>query len=143
MESPGSGSGSGEKPSKAAECLSELNRIIETQHELLKWQKERIAELELQVAELRSRNARVLDEYERHLRTCTLHQQQQHLNNNLSISSHSALTAIQEKRQASLPVETSSSSGSVLCRRTFPCHQWKTTSFRSVHLLLFPLSHQV
>ncbi|XP_046724993.1 IQ motif and Sec7 domain ArfGEF 1a isoform X3 [Silurus meridionalis] len=129
MESPGSGSGSGEKPSKAAECLSELNRIIETQHELLKWQKERIAELELQVAELRSRNARVLDEYERHLRTCTLHQQQQHLNNNLSISSHSALTAIQEKRQASLPVETSSSSGSVLCRRTFPCHQWKTTSF--------------
>lgn len=108
MESPGTGpgqgsglgSGSGEKPSKAAECLSELNRIIEAQHELLERQKARIAELELQVAELRSRNARVHEEYERHLRTCTLHQHHQHQqqhNNSHSISTPSALTAIQEK----------------------------------------------
>ncbi|TUN98268.1 hypothetical protein Baya_16981 [Bagarius yarrelli] len=62
MEGLGSGSGSVEKPSKAAECLNELNRIIEAQHELLERQKSRIAELELQVAELRSRNARVHEE---------------------------------------------------------------------------------
>lgn len=89
-------SGSGEKPSKAAECLSELNRIIEAQHELLERQKARITELELQVAELRNHNARVHEEFERHLRTCPLQQHQQH-NNNLSISTLSALTAIQEK----------------------------------------------
>lgn len=92
MESPGSG----EKPRKAAECLSELNRIIAAQHALLERQKARIAELELQVAQLRSRNARVHEEYERHLRTCTL-QHQHHQHNNNSISSFSALTAIQEK----------------------------------------------
>lgn len=102
MESSGQGKcrgpGSGEKPSKAAECLSELNRIIEAQHELLERQRARIAELELQVAELRSRNARVHEEYKRHLRTCTLQQQQQHNNrHNISTSAISALTAIQEK----------------------------------------------
>ncbi|XP_047016373.2 uncharacterized protein LOC124628957 [Ictalurus punctatus] len=95
MESPGPGSV--EKPSKAAECLSELNRIIEAQHELLERQKARIAELELQVSELRSRNARLHEEYERHLRTCSLQQHQHHNNHSISISSLSALTAIQEK----------------------------------------------
>lgn len=104
MESPGSGPGSdsgpgsGEKPSKAAECLSELNRIIEAQHELLERQKARITELELQVAELRSRNARVHEEYERHLRTCPLQQQHhQHNIHSISIGALSALSAIQEK----------------------------------------------
>lgn len=47
------------------------------------------------------------------------------------------------RRHASLPVETSSSTISPLCRRTFPCRQWKSTSFRSVHLLLFSLSSHV
>ncbi|GAA6079752.1 IQ motif and Sec7 domain ArfGEF 1a isoform X1 [Tachysurus ichikawai] len=85
----GQGPGPGQNPSKAAECLIELNRIIETQHALLERQKTRIKELQLQVAELRSRN----EEYKRHLRTCSL--QHQH-NNNHNISS-SALTAIREK----------------------------------------------
>ncbi|KAK3519448.1 hypothetical protein QTP70_029367 [Hemibagrus guttatus] len=102
MESPGQGkcqgpgSGSGEKPSKAAECLSELNRIIEAQHELLERQRSRITELELQVTELRGRNARVHEEYQRHLRTCTL--QQHHTDHHsISTSTLSALTSIQEK----------------------------------------------
>lgn len=61
-----------EKPSKAAGYLKELNQIIETQQELLEKQKRRIDELEQQVAKLYHENARLQDEYQRHLATCRL-----------------------------------------------------------------------
>lgn len=59
-----------ENPSKAAEYLKELNKIIETQQELLEKQKLRIDELEQQVAKLYHENARLQDEHQRHLATC-------------------------------------------------------------------------
>nr|XP_028574796.1 IQ motif and SEC7 domain-containing protein 1 isoform X4 [Podarcis muralis] len=61
-----------ENPSKAAEYLKELNKIIETQQELLEKQKLRIDELEQQVAKLYHENARLQDEHQRHLATCRL-----------------------------------------------------------------------
>ncbi|XP_044307046.1 IQ motif and SEC7 domain-containing protein 3-like isoform X1 [Varanus komodoensis] len=61
-----------ENPSKAAEYLKELNKIIETQQELLEKQKLRIDELEQQVARLYHENARLQDEHQRHLATCRL-----------------------------------------------------------------------
>ncbi|XP_060094795.1 IQ motif and SEC7 domain-containing protein 3-like [Heteronotia binoei] len=61
-----------ENPSKAAEYLKELNKIIETQQELLEKQKLRIDELEQQVAKLYHENARLQDEHQRHLATCSL-----------------------------------------------------------------------
>ncbi|XP_053159406.1 IQ motif and SEC7 domain-containing protein 1 isoform X6 [Hemicordylus capensis] len=66
MESPA------ENPSKAAEYLKELNKIIETQQELLEKQKHRIDELEQQVAKLYHENASLQDEHQRHLATCRL-----------------------------------------------------------------------
>ncbi|XP_048347732.1 IQ motif and SEC7 domain-containing protein 1 isoform X2 [Sphaerodactylus townsendi] len=69
-----------ENPSKAAEYLKELNKIIETQQELLEKQKLRIDELEQQVAKLYHENACLRDEHQRHLATCSLlllQQQQQ------------------------------------------------------------------
>ncbi|KAM7041063.1 IQ motif and SEC7 domain-containing protein 1 [Acridotheres tristis] len=68
MESPA------ENPSKAAEYLKELNKIIETQQELLEKQKRRIDELEQQVAKLYHENACLQDEHHRHLATCRLQQ---------------------------------------------------------------------
>ncbi|XP_072512442.1 IQ motif and Sec7 domain ArfGEF 1a isoform X2 [Salminus brasiliensis] len=124
MESPS------ENPSKAAEYLTELNRIIETQQELLAKQRLRIEELEQQVADLHSENVCLRDEYERHLLTCRL---QQH--NSSSSSGGNALGCIQEnatheKRHASLPLDASENSLiSPMCRRTFPCRQWKSASF--------------
>ncbi|XP_053932408.1 IQ motif and SEC7 domain-containing protein 2-like isoform X1 [Cuculus canorus] len=66
MESPA------ENPSKAAEYLKELNKIIETQQELLEKQKRRIDELEQQVAKLYHENACLQDEHHRHLAACRL-----------------------------------------------------------------------
>lgn len=66
MESPT------ENPTRAAEYLKELNKIIETQQELLERQKGRIEELEQQVSDLCSENARVKEQYQRHLATCRL-----------------------------------------------------------------------
>ncbi|XP_067399897.1 IQ motif and SEC7 domain-containing protein 3-like isoform X1 [Emydura macquarii macquarii] len=68
MESPA------ENPSKAAEYLQELNKIIETQQELLEKQKRRIDELEQHVAKLYHENACLQDEHHRHLATCRLQQ---------------------------------------------------------------------
>lgn len=74
-----------ENPSKAAEYLQELNKIVETQQELLEKQKVRIDELELQVTELCRENACVTEQHQRHLATCRLHQ-----------GSHAILGAITE-----------------------------------------------
>lgn len=63
-----------DNPNKAAEYLKELNKIIETQQELLEKQKIRIEELEQQVTELCDENACLKDEYQRHLLTCRLQQ---------------------------------------------------------------------
>uniref|UniRef100_A0A673J0B7 IQ motif and SEC7 domain-containing protein 1-like n=1 Tax=Sinocyclocheilus rhinocerous TaxID=307959 RepID=A0A673J0B7_9TELE len=59
-----------ENPSKAAEYLKELNKIIETQQELLEKQKNRIEELEQQVCDLCQENACLKDQHQRHLATC-------------------------------------------------------------------------
>uniref|UniRef100_A0A673J0M3 IQ motif and SEC7 domain-containing protein 1-like n=1 Tax=Sinocyclocheilus rhinocerous TaxID=307959 RepID=A0A673J0M3_9TELE len=61
-----------ENPSKAAEYLKELNKIIETQQELLEKQKNRIEELEQQVCDLCQENACLKDQHQRHLATCRL-----------------------------------------------------------------------
>ncbi|KAM9758061.1 IQ motif and SEC7 domain-containing protein 1 isoform 2-T2 [Menidia menidia] len=64
MESPA------ENPSRAAEYLQELNRIIETQQGLLDQQRLRIQQLELQVADLCAENAFLHEQHRRHLDTC-------------------------------------------------------------------------
>ncbi|KAK2825651.1 hypothetical protein Q7C36_019578 [Tachysurus vachellii] len=112
--------------------MSVSDRTVLTAHALLERQKTRITELQLQVAELRSRNARVHEEYKRHLRTCSLQQHQHNNNHNIS----SALTAIREKRHDSLPVETSSSTMSSLYRGSLPCRQWKSASFSGPALVI-------
>ncbi|XP_041837700.1 IQ motif and SEC7 domain-containing protein 2 [Melanotaenia boesemani] len=63
-----------ENPSKAAEYLKELNKIIETQQGLLEKQRVRIEELELQVTDLCTENACLKDQHQRHLVTCRLQQ---------------------------------------------------------------------
>ncbi|XP_056129669.1 uncharacterized protein LOC130107212 [Lampris incognitus] len=126
-----------ENPSKAAEYLKELNKIIETQQELLEKQRVRIEELELQVSDLCKDNACLKDQHHRHLATCRL----QHGN------SHTTLGAIKEnviqekcesegsrgiRRHASLPVEVSESPVNLIappCRRGYPCRKWKSSSF--------------
>ncbi|KAG7494355.1 hypothetical protein JOB18_028866 [Solea senegalensis] len=77
-----------ENPSKAAEYLQELNKIIETQQELLEKQRVRIEELELQVTDLCAENVCLKDQHQRHLATCRLQLQQQ--------GNHSSLGAIKE-----------------------------------------------
>ncbi|XP_047437984.1 IQ motif and SEC7 domain-containing protein 1 isoform X7 [Mugil cephalus] len=73
-----------ENPSKAAEYLKELNKIIETQQGLLEKQRVRIEELELQVTDLCKENACLKDQHQRHLATCRLQ------------GNHSSLGAIKE-----------------------------------------------
>ncbi|XP_067359864.1 IQ motif and SEC7 domain-containing protein 1 isoform X1 [Channa argus] len=115
-----------ENPSKAAEYLKELNKIIETQQGLLEKQRVRIEELELQVTDLCKENACLKDQHQRHLATCRLQQ-----------GNHSSLGAIkenvmQEKRHTSLPVEVSEIPLNLIappCRRGYPCRKWKSASF--------------
>ncbi|XP_016337797.1 IQ motif and SEC7 domain-containing protein 1-like isoform X1 [Sinocyclocheilus anshuiensis] len=76
-----------ENPSKAAEYLKELNKIIKTQQELLEKQKNRIEALEKQVCDLCQENACLKDQHQRHLATCRLQQQG---------NSHPTLGAIKE-----------------------------------------------
>ncbi|XP_051531171.1 IQ motif and SEC7 domain-containing protein 1-like isoform X6 [Myxocyprinus asiaticus] len=133
MESPT------ENPSKAAEYLKELNKIIETQQELLEKQKIRIEELEQQVTDLCQENACLKDQHQRHLATCRLQQQG---------NSHPTLGAIKEnviqekkeseglrvsnvRRHTSLPLDITDNPGNFivpLCRRSYPCHKWKSAS---------------
>ncbi|KAK5863810.1 hypothetical protein PBY51_000810 [Eleginops maclovinus] len=61
-----------ENPTRAVEYLKELNKIIETQQELLERQRERIEELEQQVSDLCSENGCLKEQYQRHLATCRL-----------------------------------------------------------------------
>ncbi|XP_055040846.1 IQ motif and SEC7 domain-containing protein 1 isoform X1 [Misgurnus anguillicaudatus] len=128
-----------ENPSKAAEYLKELNKIIETQQELLEKQKVRIEELEQQVSDLCQENACLKDQHQRHLATCRLQQQG---------NSHPTLGAIKEnviqekneseglrisnvRRHASLPLDVTDNPGNFivpLCRRSYPCRKWKSAS---------------
>ncbi|XP_040264722.1 IQ motif and SEC7 domain-containing protein 2-like [Bufo bufo] len=63
-----------ESPCRAAEYLKELNKIIETQQELLGKQKKRIDELEEQVSTLYKEKACLQEQHHKHLATCRLHQ---------------------------------------------------------------------
>ncbi|XP_059394042.1 IQ motif and SEC7 domain-containing protein 1 isoform X1 [Carassius carassius] len=128
-----------ENPSKATEYLKELNKIIETQQELLEKQKNRIEELEQQVCDLCQENVCLKDQHQRHLATCRLQQQG---------NSHPTLGAIKEnviqekneseglhvanvRRHASLPLDVTDNPGNFivpLCRRSYPCRKWKSAS---------------
>ncbi|POI30922.1 hypothetical protein CIB84_005327 [Bambusicola thoracicus] len=101
MESPA------ENPSKAAEYLKELNKIIETQQELLEKQKRRIDELEQQVAKLYHENACLQDEHHRHLATCRLQQ-------GVPPAYPGVLSAIQENAKHEKPIFTPDTAG-LLC----------------------------
>lgn len=61
-----------QNPTRAAEYLKELNRIIDTQQELLERQRGRIEELEQQVSDLCAENACLQERYQRHMATCRL-----------------------------------------------------------------------
>ncbi|XP_070594652.1 IQ motif and SEC7 domain-containing protein 1 isoform X5 [Erythrolamprus reginae] len=91
-----------ENPSKAAEYLKELNKIIETQQELLEKQKLRIDELEQQVAKLYRENGRLQEEHRRHLATCRL----------LLLQQQAALSALPGKGQEIAQREKSESENS-------------------------------
>ncbi|CAL8336410.1 unnamed protein product [Lota lota] len=123
-----------ENPSKATEYLKELNKIIETQQELLEKQRVRIEELEVQVTDLCKENACLKDQHQRHLSTCRLLQQG---------NSHSTLGAIKEhvlqekceiessrgiRRHASLPLDSPVHVISPPYRRSYPCRKWKSAS---------------
>ncbi|XP_078024522.1 uncharacterized protein LOC144463620 [Epinephelus lanceolatus] len=121
-----------ENPSKAAEYLKELNKIIETQQGLLVKQRVRIEELELQVTDLCKENVCLKDQHQRHLDTCRLQQ-----------GNHCTLVAIkenvmQEKRHASFPVDVSEIPRSLIAPpcRSYPCRKWKSASFGNLcHLM--------
>uniref|UniRef100_A0A6Q2Y4H1 SEC7 domain-containing protein n=1 Tax=Esox lucius TaxID=8010 RepID=A0A6Q2Y4H1_ESOLU len=98
-----------ENPSKATEYLTELNKIIETQQELLEKQNVRIEELKQQVTDLCSENACLKEQHQRHLATCRLQQG----NNHPSLT----LGAIKENEgEGSMCFSLSSVEGEAACR---------------------------
>ncbi|KAM9524959.1 IQ motif and SEC7 domain-containing protein 1 isoform 2-T2 [Salvelinus alpinus] len=118
-----------ENPSKATEYLTELNKIIDTQQELLEMQRVRIEDLEQQVTDLCSENACLKDQRKRNLATCRLQQC-----NGLPVLTLGAIkeNVIQEKEHhASLPLEETECLLTLvapLCR-SHPCRPWKSASF--------------
>ncbi|XP_076863766.1 LOW QUALITY PROTEIN: IQ motif and SEC7 domain-containing protein 1 [Brachyhypopomus gauderio] len=128
-----------ENPSKAAEFLKELNKIIETQQELLEKQRNRIEELEQQVSDLCNENACLKEQHQQHLATCRLQQ-----GNSLpalgAIKEHviqekmesEALRISNVRRHASLPPEVTDNQVTFIAppsRRSYPCRKWKSASF--------------
>ncbi|KAL1007862.1 hypothetical protein UPYG_G00092640 [Umbra pygmaea] len=118
-----------ENPSKATEYLAELNKIIETQQELLEKQKVRIDELEQQLTDLCSENVCLKEQHQRHLATCRLQQGNNH--SDLSLGAIKD-TVIQEKHHTSPPVEDKECPFNLIalpCRTSYPCRTWKSASF--------------
>ncbi|KAI4798908.1 hypothetical protein KUCAC02_020401 [Chaenocephalus aceratus] len=82
-----------ENPSKAAEYLQELNKIIETQQGLLEKQRVRIDELELHMTDLCTENVSLKEQHQRHLATCRI----QPGNNSSSLGAIKENATMQEK----------------------------------------------
>ncbi|XP_072277130.1 IQ motif and SEC7 domain-containing protein 1 isoform X12 [Pyxicephalus adspersus] len=98
MESPA------ESPCRAAEYLKELNKIIETQQELLEKQKKRIDELEEQVSALYNEKSSIQEQHNKHLATCRL---QLHGGSNLASIQENGKYKEELKRNASYYPRTS------------------------------------
>ncbi|XP_046897151.1 uncharacterized protein LOC124481268 isoform X8 [Hypomesus transpacificus] len=137
MESPT------ENPTRAAEYLNELNKIIETQQELLERQKNRIEDLEQQVSDLCTEKACLKEQYQRHLATCRLQQSNSHvtlgaIKENITQEKSECESSRMVRRHASLPVDVTEPRGALVsagCQRGFPCRKWKSASFGSVDTL--------